>query len=133
MTSTAARSIAPVLGVPDVRLAVDYYRDALGFECDPETGIVAGVGDEPAVYALLRRGDVGLHLQIRRGPPSGRKREPLECDAYVFVDDVDALHGELMRRGAIIRNPPADQTYGLRQLDVEDPFGNRLSFGSPRE
>ena len=107
MTSTAARSIAPVLGVPDVRLAVDYYRDALGFECDPETGIVAGVGDEPAVYALLRRGDVGLHLQT--------------------------LHGELMRRGGSIRNPPADQTYGLRQLDVEDPFGNRLSFGSPRE
>ncbi len=39
--------VAPVLRVRDVRKAVAYYIERLGFEC--EHGVVDGVGDEGAI------------------------------------------------------------------------------------
>jgi uncharacterized glyoxalase superfamily protein PhnB len=47
----------------------------------------------------------------------------------IHVDDVDALHADLMRRGARILNAPRDQDYGLRDFAIADPDGNMIFFG----
>lgn len=49
----------------------------------------------------------------------------------MLVDDVDTLHDELGARGARIVKPPQDYAYGMRDFDVDDLDGNRLTFGMP--
>ena len=49
----------------------------------------------------------------------------------VIVDDVDALHGELLAKGVAIALPPTDQTWGNREMYVRDPDGNTIRFIQP--
>ena len=47
----------------------------------------------------------------------------------IFVDDVDALHADLVKRGARVLKEPKDYDYGLRDFDVADLDGNMIFFG----
>jgi uncharacterized glyoxalase superfamily protein PhnB len=50
--------------------------------------------------------------------------------AYINVDDIDALHGELLSRGAAIRTAPETKPWGMREFTLETPDGHRMTFGS---
>lgn len=121
---------APILGVPHVRRAAEYYRDVLGFDLDPHDGVFQPRAEEPGgVYAIVKRSGAWIHFQIRREPLPARERGRLERDVYLYVTGLDLLHEELRRRGAKILEPPRPAPYGLREMDVEDLNGYRLAFG----
>lgn len=109
---------ATVLAVRDVAASTAYYRDALGFAVTFEYG-------QPTYYVCLCRDDVQLHLLA----VGGDARLPGQGGLCVFVNDVDAVHGELKARGARVVKPPADYAYGMRDFDVTDLDGNRITFG----
>lgn len=52
---------------------------------------------------------------------------------YLHVDDVDALHEELVHRGALIRQPPADKAHGMREFLVATPEGHHVMIGQELE
>ena len=119
---------SPILGVPNVRKAAEYYRDVLGFSLDPD-GVFQPTADEPGgVYAVVKRAGAWIHLQIRRGELPARARPAFERDVYIYVDAVDLLHQELTGRGAVIKQSPRNAPYGLRELEVEDLNGYRVTF-----
>ena len=131
MTAVPWRA-CPILGVPNPRASAEHYRDVLGFALDPRDGVFAPSPDEPGgVYAIVTRFGAAIHLQVRRGERPRRERAAHERDAYLYVDDVDALHGELSRRGARVLQAPGNAPYGLREIVVEDLDGHRLAFGAP--
>jgi uncharacterized glyoxalase superfamily protein PhnB len=106
----------PILRVADVEASIAYYRDRLGFE----TGFTWG---EPPTFAGVRRDGVELFLcKEGQGNPG--------TWMSVWVDDVDALHDELLRRGAEIRQPPTTFDWGVREMNVGDPDGHRLRFST---
>jgi len=130
MPELPAWRIGPVLGVRDVKKAVAYYTDILGFEC--QGGIFEGAAPgEGGVYAVVRRQEIEIHLQIRRRDIYAGAREDIESDTYVFVQDADALCQEFQAKGAVILRGVQDEPYGLRDFVVEDPEGHRLVFGAP--
>ena len=45
------------------------------------------------------------------------------------IDDVDAVHAELVEKGVEITQPPTDLSYG-RDIGLRDPFGNNLRIGN---
>ena len=47
---------------------------------------------------------------------------------YVVVDDVDAMHAELLTKGVRIDTGPIDQTWGNREMYVKDSDGNSIRF-----
>jgi len=49
---------------------------------------------------------------------------------YVYVEDVDALARQAEAAGAKILRPVADQFYGDRSVQLEDPFGHRWGFAT---
>ena len=52
-------------------------------------------------------------------------------DVDIRGDDfVDDLYGDYQQRGAIIRQPPTNFLWGVREMNVEDPDGHRLRIGS---
>ena len=121
---------SPILGVPRVREAAEYYRDVFGFDLDPVDGVFQPSPDEPqGVYAIVERAGVRIHFQIRRDDLPSRARAPFERDLYLYVDRLDSLEAELKGRGARIVAPPRMAPYGIREMVVEDPFGFRLAFG----
>jgi uncharacterized glyoxalase superfamily protein PhnB len=120
--------MCPVLGVRDVRSAVEHFAKLFGFEV---MSVFDGVlADEGAVYGIVRRGGAEIHLQIRRRPLWSAPRESIEGDVYVRIDDADALHAELESRGAEIVRPLRDEPYGQRDFTAAGPEGLRLTFGS---
>ena len=131
MTQISFR-VSPVLGVPNVRQAAEYYRDVLGFTLDPRDGIFQPPGTEPSgVYAIVKLGGAWIHFQLRRDAPEARERQKLERDAYVYLHGLEAFYADLQRRGATILQQPCDTPYGIREFVIEDLNGYRIAFGQP--
>ncbi len=107
-----------VLTVKNVMESLAYYRDKLGFAVAFEYG-------KPTFYVGVCADKVTLHLIAADKTP----RLPGNGAVSIFVDDVDALHAELVKRGAKVLKAPADYDYGLRDFDVADLDGNMIFFG----
>ena len=120
-------SATPVLGVRDVQAALDYYVARLAFT---SVGVYGPEGEDGPVYAVLRRGEAQVHLQIRRRNVWAAKRDDYERSAYFYVDDVEALHTAFVAAGVLVFQPPTDMPYGLREMVVRDVDGHRLAFGT---
>jgi catechol 2,3-dioxygenase-like lactoylglutathione lyase family enzyme len=118
------RSIAPHFVVPDVVRAAEHYRDKLGFE-------IVGYFAKPPVFATVRRDGLVIHLgkssDGKSAPGSAHRQEAV--DAYIWLDDVDALYAELKQRGADIVEGPVQRIYGCREIVVRDPDGFKIAFG----
>lgn len=122
--------VAPVLGVPRVRQAAEYYRDVFGFSLDPNDGVFQPSPTEPdGVYAIVKLDNIWIHFQIRRGEFVKRDRTTIERDAYFYVNDVEKLQSDFERRGANIIQGLLSTPYGIREFVVEDLNGFRLVFG----
>jgi catechol 2,3-dioxygenase-like lactoylglutathione lyase family enzyme len=109
---------ATVFVVSDIAKSTAHYRDALGFTVTFEYG-------KPTFYVCLCRDEVALHLLAAQET----KRLPGNGGICVFVRDVDAVHAELVSRGANVVKPPQDYDYVMRDFDVIDLDGNQLTYG----
>jgi predicted enzyme related to lactoylglutathione lyase len=114
--TTGFGSPSPIFGVERVRASLDYYMSSLGFSLDWDAGGMVSVS----------RGDCTIFLcewdQGQRG-----------TWAWIGVQDCEALHEELVGRGARIRHPPTNFPWAL-EMQVEDLDGNVLRLGShPRD
>ena len=109
-------SAVPILNVKSVPASLDYYVETLGFRKAWDWGT-------PPTFACVHRDEVSIFLcQDGQGGPG--------TWISVFLHDVDALHEEYKRRGAVIRQAPTNFPWGLREMNVEDPDGHRLRLGS---
>ena len=52
-------------------------------------------------------------------------------DAYVRVDDADAIYAEVQERGAPIDYTIYNAPHGFRKFGVQDPDGHDIAFGQP--
>ena len=116
---TAPRIVAPVsrhLDVVDLGRAVTFYRDILGFEVHAHAGHSAELTLGPARITLgLRDPVVG---------PDGRSI------LFFETDDVGATYDILAARGAEPSEPEIVNWIKMRMIEVRDPDGNTLWFGT---
>jgi catechol 2,3-dioxygenase-like lactoylglutathione lyase family enzyme len=108
--------VDPILRVSDMARSVAYYVDVLGFANAPWGN------DE---FTRVERDFRGIYL-CREGQGRGG------AWVWVGVSDVRALYSLYRERGALIRSEPANLPWAL-EMQVEDPDGNVLRFGSDRE
>ncbi len=128
-----AWSVAPIFRVGDVRAAAEHYRDVLGFELRPDS-IQEGPGGEGAIYAIVRKAGIEIHLgRARSGWRVDPGERPNAIGAYLRVPDVRAFHDELVGRGADILQAPVAEPWGELAIVVRDGDGYLLSFASPGE
>jgi|SRR5471030_2269433 len=110
------RSPSPILRINDLDISLNYYVDVLGFKMDWRD-------DDGNSFASISRGHCQLFLS------AGDQGHPGSW-MWIGVSDVDALHQELLGKGARVRHPPANYPWGSRELHIEDPDGNVLRLGS---
>ena len=118
------KQIAPQFVVRDVVYTAEYYRDVLGFE-------ILGFFSDPPVYAMVARDGIEIHFGKADGEEikiNGSVRK-VGSDAYVFVDDVNALYDEFVLSGATIIEGPVRRIYDCVEITVKDCNGFQLVFG----
>ena len=116
--------VSPVLLVADLDRAVAYYTERLGFICE--------VYGEPPDFAVADRDAVTILLAVAEEPerlvPHWRIVDKL-WNAYIRVDDVEAIYAEVQERGAGIDYTLYDAPSGFREFGVQDPDGHDIAFG----
>ena len=121
--------------VLDQDQALDFYVGVLGLE----VGTDADLGFMRWLTVRVPGDDREILLE-RPGPPAHDPQTAEQVRELVAkgaaggwiafqVDDVDAVHAELVEKGVEITQPPTDQPYG-RDIGLRDPFGNNLRIGN---
>lgn len=109
-------AIVPTLRIRDYEAAKKFYLEGLGFQLDFEHRFEPGL----PVFVQVSRDGMRMYLTQHAG----------DCDVpglvYLYVPNVDTWQAELLGRGVVADDPPQDQPWGNRELQLTDPDGNRL-------
>ncbi|MFT4066184.1 VOC family protein [Paraburkholderia sp.] len=116
------RPFAFVLAVQDLERSAAYFRDVLGFHAE---------WTDASDWRLMSRGQVRIMLGSCPNAAPASAIGDHSYFGYMEVDDVDALHEEFARKGALILEPPADRPYAMRECVVATPDGHRFVVGQP--
>lgn len=121
-------AIVPQFFTADMTATLDYYEKKLGFEKQFEYG-------EPAFYGGVIRDGLSIFFRhLDEVPPLPEHKYSHELlDAYIRVEDAQALHADYERQGLTISRPIADMEWGFREFVVRDIDGRLLCFGQALE
>ena len=105
--------VAPFLRVADAEASAEWYA-RLGFSVAWRTRAQPNL----PLFVAIENGDALIFLSEHTGDahPDGL--------LYLYVDDVDAIAAEFGATAELAY-------YGMREVEVEDPDGNRLRIGTP--
>ena len=113
----------PLVRVSSSAAAEEFYCERLGFRRE-----FAHRGDKAKAdpcYMGVSRDGVWLHVSsFSDDGVSGGV-------VNLIVEDVDALHAELVKKRVRIDTGPVDQTWGSREMYVKDADGNCIRFIRP--
>ena len=115
---------APYFVVSNLHESVAYYENSLGFKA-------AELWGEPPTFAMPQRDGITIMLNEadETSAPSPNRTRSGFWDAYIWVNDVEALFSEMKANGAIIDyEPEVMQAYGMREFAVRDPDGYLIAF-----
>jgi uncharacterized glyoxalase superfamily protein PhnB len=110
----------PVLHVSGSVEAEEFYCKRLGFRLEFAYRVDESRPDP--CYMGLVRDNARLHVSSFSGDGVFGAVVRFE------VEDVDALHAELVEKGVRIDTGPVDQTWGTREMYVKDSDGNSVRF-----
>jgi uncharacterized glyoxalase superfamily protein PhnB len=111
----------------DLPATLAYYRDTLGFEC-------LGTWNDPPVYAIVARDEQRIHFRLADPPtPNPDKYADELLDAYLFIQNPDALYAEYAARGVEFTRALANTPWDSREFVVKDCDGRLLAFGGNPE
>jgi len=118
------RQIVPVFLTTDIPRTVAYYEEKLGFRC-------VGKWRDPPVYAIAERDQHAIHFRCAEPATANPEKYSEELlDAYLFVEDADALYAEYSSRGVEFVRGVENMPWGCREFVVKDCDGRLLAFGA---
>jgi hypothetical protein len=116
---------APILLVRDVIRSAEYWRGKVGFSFPRFWG-------EPPAFCMPQRD--GHIIMLSQAPadhvivPHWRIVDKM-WNAHFWVDDVEAMHAELVERGAAIDYSLCVQPYDVKEFGIQDLDGHDIAFG----
>jgi hypothetical protein len=86
---------------------------------------------DPPVYAIGARDQQAIHLRCAEPPTANPNKYSDELlDAYLIIEDVDALYAEYAARGVEFTRGVANMPWNAREFIVNDCDGRLLAFGA---
>jgi uncharacterized glyoxalase superfamily protein PhnB len=118
------RRIAPQFFTLDIPGTLAYYEAKLGFQC-------LGKWQDPPVYAIVARDQQAIHFRCAEPPTASPEKYSDELlDAYILIEDADALYAEYAARGVEFTRELANMPWNSREFVVKDCDGRLLAFGA---
>ena len=122
----------PYLMIRGAADALDFYKKAFGAE---ETMRF------PMPDGLIGHAEIrieGAPVFLADEAPGAGMQSPNQLGGTtvtvsVYVEDVDAFTTRAERAGAKVLRPVADQFYGERTVNLQDPFGHTWHFSTVKE
>ena len=108
----------PVIRIFDVSKAREFYCDFLGFTVIMEHRFEPDL----ALYMAVERAGLELHLSEHHGDGTPGST------SYVAMRDIAKFHAELISRKYGYGRPNLERQPWGDQMEVSDPFGNRIRF-----
>lgn len=119
------RATAPYFMVRSLKASLDYYHNVLGFDMPPLWG-------EPPSFAMPSRDRFIIMLkEVKQGAEITTNRsQGGYWDAYVWINDADALFTDYKEKGAIVDYEPCIRPeYDMKEFGVRDSDGHVIGFG----
>ena len=116
-------TVAPCLAIKNAVSALEFYQKAFGAK---ETYRLV-LPDGRLGHAEIRVGDSLVMLADEFPEFGGKAPESLggsPVSIHLYVEDVDAFVKRAVAEGARLLKPVADQFYGDRSGQLEDPYGH---------
>ena len=88
---------------------------------------------DPPVYAIVADNQHRIHSARRSPAPSPDKYADELLDAYLFIEDAEALYAEYAARGVEFTRGLANTRWHSREFVVKDCDGRLLAFGANEE
>jgi uncharacterized glyoxalase superfamily protein PhnB len=118
------RQIAPVFFTMDIPPTLAYYTSKLGFAC-------RGTWMDPPQYAIVVRDQQVIHFRCAVPPTANSDKYADELlDAYLLVEDADALYAEYSAQGVEFTRELGNTPWHTREFVVKDCDGRLLAFGT---
>lgn len=114
---------APILRMFSVEKTKEFYLDFLGFKVDWEHRF----SEDAPLYMQISRAGAALHLSehFGDGVPG--------TAVYFYMKGIEEFHRELSAKNYRHARPGIlDQEWGMREIMISDPSGNKLRFGEPK-
>lgn len=108
----------PIMRIFDIAKAREFYLDFLGFSTDWEHRF----HESAPLYTQISRAGLVLHLSEHHGDASPGST------VFVWMHGIEAFHAELMGKRYRYSRPGIEDAPWGRELQVPDPFGNRIRF-----
>ncbi|SPZ65630.1 Phleomycin resistance protein [Serratia quinivorans] len=108
----------PILRIFSVEKAREFYLDFLGFTLDWEHRF----SEDLPLYMQITRSGLTLHLSEHHGDSTPGSA------LFIPTQDIDVLHAELSARQYRYARPGVETVDWGKELNIADPFGNRLRF-----
>ena len=108
----------PILRIFAVDKAKEFYLDFLGFTLEWEHRF----SEDLPLYMQIARAGLTLHLSEHYGDSTPG------AAIFIPVHDIDALHRELTAKNYRYARPGLEVVDWGKELNLTDPFGNRLRF-----
>ena len=109
---------SPILRIFEERKAREFYCDFLGFRVTFEHRFAEGM----PLYLGLDRAGLSLHLSEHHGDASPG------ATVFVATTNIRAFHRELVEKRYAYNRPGLEELPWGLQMQVHDPFGNRIRF-----
>lgn len=125
-------SMTPYLCVKGAAEAIEFYKKAFGAR---ELMRMGGPGGKVG-HAEIQIGDSRVMLadefpEMGFLSPQSVGGSPVML--HLYVEDVDATADEAVKAGAKVTRPVADQFYGDRGGQLQDPFGHKWYVSTHKE
>jgi uncharacterized glyoxalase superfamily protein PhnB len=87
--------------------------------------------EDPPVYAIVARDQQVIHFRCAEPPRANPDKYADEfLDAYLFVEDADALYAEYAAQGVEFARGLGNMPWHKREFVVKDCDGRLLAFGA---
>lgn len=117
--------ISPLLAVRNVKKAIDFYQNTLGFKI----GMVFPDAENPEYADLSKDGMVLMFIPAKDHGIGGEEKLGIGVYLYMEIDgDIDEYYAELKSKGVNIVADIKDEPYGVRDFTITDIDGYNLVF-----
>lgn len=118
-------TVTPILVLERCAEAIEFYKKAFHAE---ELMRFPGQDGKSVAHAEIRIGDSILYMA-----DAMPQFPAFSSSLAIYVEDCDTVFDRAVSAGARVLRPMADQFYGDRAGQIEDPFGQRWSIATHKE
>lgn len=115
--------VCPILRIFDEAKAREFYVEFLGFSVDWEHRF----GESFPLYMQVSRAGLVIHLSGHHGDATPGS------NTFVSAENVQAFQNELAAKDYTFMKPGVETLPWGLQMEVTDPFGNRIRFCEQRQ